>query len=361
MDDLIVKKEGEFSYPICFRNDFDSLSDAFSAAGYPDRKICVIADSNTSRLYLQQVLDELKKISASVTFCVIPAGEENKKLETISGIYRQLVAFGLDRKSVLAALGGGITGDMTGFAAATYMRGIDFVQIPTTLLSQVDASVGGKTGVDFEQYKNMVGAFHQPSLVYMNMKTLTTLPPEEFAGGMAEVLKTGLICDEAFFRRTCADREKLQNYDSDRLSGMVRRCCEIKAQIVGRDPFEHGERALLNLGHTIGHAVEKLMDFRMIHGHCVAVGLHAAAVISRNRGFLSREECEEIRQALISFGLPVTTEGLDREEVLHAARKDKKAENGRMRFILMKRFGEACIASDVSDEEILNALKEVVL
>ena len=205
--------------------------------------------------------------------------EKNKNLNTVSALYQALIQNGLDRKSLLVALGGGVVGDLTGFGAATYLRGIDFIQVPTTLLAQVDSSVGGKTGVDFQQYKNMVGAFHQPRLVYMNLSTLSSLPAEQFACGMGEILKTGLICDGDFFRYVCCEQKGIKKLDMEQIARMVRRCCEIKAGVVERDPKEQGERALLNLGHTVGHSVEKLKNFTLLHGQCVGVGLVAAAYL----------------------------------------------------------------------------------
>lgn len=255
---------------------------------------------------------------------VFEAGEPNKNLDTVQNLYRTLIENKIDRTGFLIALGGGVTGDLTGFAAATYLRGIDFIQIPTTLLAQVDSSVGGKTGVDFQQYKNMVGAFHQPRLVYMNMNTLNTLPETEFICGMGEVLKTGLICDSELFRSVCRQKKQIRGLDSQVLASVIRRCCEIKAGVVERDPKEQGERALLNLGHTIGHAVEKLMDFQLLHGQCVAVGTIATAAISRNRGLLSEKEYQEILCGCRDFGLPVSVQGLDPEKILEATRNDKK-------------------------------------
>ena len=266
----------------------------------------------------------------------------------------------LDRKSIVVALGGGVVGDLSGFGAATYLRGIEFIQVPTTLLSQVDSSVGGKTGVDFDQYKNMVGAFHQPRLVYMNMNTLKSLPGVQFACGMGEVLKTGLICDRDFYDFVCKNEKKIQELDTELLAQMIRRCCEIKAGVVERDPKEQGERALLNLGHTVGHAVEKLMDFQLLHGQCVAVGLIAAAKISLNRGLLTEEEFQQISNGCKIYGLPQHVERLTAEAVLAATKKDKKMEQGQIKFILMDGIGHSFIDKTVSDQEILEGIREIL-
>lgn len=358
---LTVKREGEFSYPIYFENDFSDLAQALRETSMDGRKICVVSDSHVAPLYLDAVMEELQKVSPSVFSHVFEAGEQNKNLDTVQDLYVSLIEHGMDRKGFLVALGGGVTGDLTGFCAATYLRGIDFIQIPTTLLAQVDSSVGGKTGVDFRKYKNMVGAFHQPRLVYMNMSTLKTLPEAEFACGMGEVLKTGLICDRDLFRSVCARSESLKaREDQALLASVIRRCCEIKAGVVERDPKEQGERALLNLGHTIGHAVEKLKNFQLLHGQCVGIGLAAAAALSLGRGLLTKEEEQEIHEALRKFDLPETADGLTSEEVLAATKKDKKMENGQIKFILMHGIGTSFIDKTVTDAEMRNAISEII-
>ena len=356
---LNVRRGTEFFYPIYFENDFSELAKALDEEGLSGKKICVVTDSHVAPLYLEDVMTELRKISPSVCSFVFEAGEKHKHLNTVQQVYEHLIINGLDRKSFLVALGGGVVGDLTGFAAATYLRGIDFVQIPTTLLSQVDSSVGGKTGVDFNQYKNMVGAFHQPRLVYMNMQTIQTLPATEFACGMGEVIKTGLICDGEFFHYVCENHESLHALDFNVLAKTIRRCCEIKAGVVERDPKEQGERALLNLGHTIGHAVEKLMNFQMLHGQCVGVGLVAAACISRERGLLTLEEYEQICQACRLFELPLTIQGLAAEDIIQATKKDKKMENGQVKFILMDGIGKSFIDKTVTDAELAKAIAEI--
>ena len=357
---LLVKREGDFRYPIYFERDFSGLAEAVRMEGFSGVRMCVVADSHVAELYLEEVVQILSGVGSSVTSFVFEAGEPNKNLNTVQMLYQALIESGMDRKGILVALGGGVTGDLTGFAAATYLRGIDFIQVPTTLLSQVDSSVGGKTGVDFLNYKNMVGAFHQPRLVYMNLGTLSTLPAEEFACGMGEILKTGLICDGAFFRHVCAAQESILALEPEALAQMVRRCCEIKAGVVERDPKEKGERALLNLGHTVGHAVEKLKDFQLLHGQCVAVGLAAAAFLSMQRGLLTADEYAEIRSGIEKYNLPVSTQGLSAEDVLAATKKDKKMSQGHIRFILMDGIGKSFIDESVTDEELLLAIREIL-
>ena len=358
---LLVKREGDFHYPICFEENFSNLAQAMRAEGLVDRKICIVTDSNVGPLYESVVEEVLRKVSSDISVFTFEAGEKNKNLDTVSSLYQTLIQNGLDRKSLLVALGGGVVGDLTGFGAATYLRGIDFIQIPTTLLAQVDSSVGGKTGVDFQQYKNMVGAFHQPKLVYMNLSTLTTLPAEQFACGMGEILKTGLICDGEFFRFVCREQESIKALDMKLIAAMVRRCCEIKAGVVERDPKEQGERALLNLGHTVGHAVEKLKNFTLLHGQCVGAGLVAAAYLSMKRGLLNEQEYQEICRGCADYDLPIHVDGLIPQDVLAATKKDKKMEQGHIKFILMDGIGKSFIDKTVTDAEMLSCIQEITL
>ena len=319
-----------------------------------------MTDTHVEPLYAEKVKRVLTQVASRVSVFVFEAGERNKNLNTVQQLYKALIENQLDRKSLVVALGGGVVGDLSGFGAATYLRGIDFIQIPTTLLSQVDSSVGGKTGVDLDQYKNMVGAFHQPRLVYMNMNTLKSLPPVEFACGMGEVLKTGLICDADFYEYVLANHEAIRALDTAALAKMIRRCCEIKAGVVERDPKEQGERALLNLGHTVGHAVEKLKAFQLLHEQCVAIGLVSAAYISWKRDLLTEEEYNRIREGCLLYDLPVSAEGLDETAVLAATKKDKKMEQGQIKFVLMKGIGSSFIDRSVSDEELLEGIREIL-
>ena len=357
---LLVKREGDFHYPIYFEKDFSGLAQAVREEGLSGHKICVVTDSHVEPLYLKSVMDSLQEVSSQIFSFVFEAGEKNKNLDTVQELYRSLIEHEMDRKGLLVALGGGVVGDLTGFGAATYLRGIDFIQVPTTLLSQVDSSVGGKTGVDFQQYKNMVGAFHQPRLVYMNLSALNTLPQKEFACGMGEILKTGLICDGEFFRFICSNQKTIQELDYPLLSQMIRRCCEIKAGVVERDPKEQGERALLNLGHTVGHAVEKLKNFQLLHGQCVGLGLVAAAYLSMQRGLLTQEEYNEISNGCEAFLLPLAVDSLKAEEILAATKKDKKMEAGHIKFILMDGIGKSFIDKTVTDMELLSAIREIL-
>ena len=250
-------------------------------------------------------------------------------------------------------------GDVTGYVAATYLRGIRYVQVPTTLLSQADSSIGGKTGVDFDGYKNMVGAFKMPSLVYMNPGALATLEDRQFFSGFAEVMKHGLIRDAAFYEWLIENMYEICERNMDVLQEMLIHSCTIKKYIVEKDPTEQGDRALLNFGHTVGHAIEKAKDFSLLHGECVALGAVAAAYISWKRELLSMEEYYEIRDMFVPFYLPISVDEIDPEEILRLTKSDKKMESGKIRFVLLKKIGKAVTDNTVTDEELLAAIREI--
>ncbi len=358
-DPIDVKPRGQASYRICPADSFDDLGSALKESGIEACRICVVTDSNVEKLYLKDVLNALQVPGFTVTSFTIPAGEAHKNLDEIRKLYVHLIEQEFDRKDVLIALGGGVTGDMTGFAAATYLRGIRFVQVPTTLLSQVDSSIGGKTGVDFDSYKNMVGAFHQPSLVWLNVNTLQTLDEDQFASGMGEVLKHGLIRDASYYEWCLDHMGEIEDRQEEILKEMVVRSILIKRSIVQKDPMEKGERALLNFGHTAGHAIEKLKNFELSHGACVNLGIVAAAYISWKRQNIPEEIFYEIRDMSVAFGLPISYDSLEPSDILEAMKKDKKRIGETTRMILLKRLGNAYIDDTVSNEEILEALKSI--
>ena len=355
MEKLNVKKDGRFCYAIRFEKDFSYLAEEIADLGFSEHKLCIITDSNVATLYLEEVKNELKNHVQFVTEYIIPAGEQNKTLDNIQKLYEHLIINRFDRKDCLVALGGGVIGDMTGFAAATYLRGIDFIQVPTTLLSQVDSSIGGKTGVDFNSYKNMVGAFHMPRLVYMNLSVLNTLSKEQFSCGMGEILKHGLIKNKAYFAWCMENAEKILARDYDTLLSIIKESCKVKRDVVEKDPTEKGDRALLNFGHTLGHAVEKLKNFEMLHGQCVAVGSVAAMKLSAMRGNISEEDVSYVEKCFECFGLPTRVEGLTSKEVLEVSKSDKKMEAGKIKFVLLHDIGNAYVEKNVSDEELIQA------
>lgn len=356
---LQIIYEKKPSYEIVFEPSFDRLSEELKALDATEKKLCIITDSNVKQLYGEEVLGVVADCCRKAVLFSFPAGEENKNLDNVKKAYEFLIQEGFGRKDMLLALGGGVTGDMTGFIAATYMRGIDFVQIPTTLLAQADSSIGGKTGVDFDGYKNMVGAFKMPKLVYMNISTLKTLEERQFFSGFAEIMKHGLIKDEAYYLWLIDKMYEICERDTDVLTEMVQRSCSIKKQVVEKDPLEKGERALLNFGHTIGHAIEKARNFTLYHGECVALGAVAAAYISYKRGMLSMEEYYEIRDMFVPFNLPISVEDIVPEDIAALTRSDKKAEAGHIKFVLLKKIGKAVIDTTVTEQEITDAVKEI--
>ncbi len=346
-------------YDIYITRDFHDIAQEFAPFVTPGQKICIITDSNVRNLHADALKEELDRLSEKVDIYTLPAGEEYKTLDSVRDVYTFLIREGYGRKDLLVALGGGVVGDMTGFIAATYLRGVDFIQVPTTLLAQCDSSIGGKTGVDFDGYKNMVGAFKMPRLVYMNMNTLQTLEDRQYFSGFAEVMKHGLIKDARFYTWLIDQMYEICEKDMDVLEEMILRSCTVKKQVVEKDPTEQGERALLNYGHTIGHAIEKARHFELFHGECVALGAVAAAYISWKRDMISMDEYYEIRDMFVPFYLPITVEDIDPEEVLRLTRSDKKAQAGVIRFVLLERIGKAVIDTTVTDEEILEAVREI--
>lgn len=349
---LSVCRDGKPIYEIVMEHSFAGLSKEIEKLGIKERRICIVTDSNVAPLYLKEVEAILQGCCREVSVFQFPAGEEHKNLDTVRALYEHLIKQHFDRSDLLAALGGGVTGDLCGFAAATYLRGVGFIQIPTTLLSQVDSSIGGKTGVDFDAYKNMVGAFHMPRLVYTNLGTLKTLPEEQFASGMGEVIKHGLIKNSSYYQWLKDNREAILARKPEVCETMVYESNLIKKEVVELDPTEKGERALLNFGHTLGHAVEKLKDFTMLHGHCVALGCIAASEISHLRGMLTEEETEDIRSTMESFGLPVKVSGLSWQQVYETTKSDKKMDLGTVKFVLLRRMGDSYVDRTVSEAEM---------
>ena len=354
-----VKKDGQFCYHIYLEPDFAKLPEAVEPLNIKERKLCIVADSTTAALYGAELKEILKETCTYVSMFVFPAGEVNKTLNTVRDLYEHLILEKFDRKDMLVALGGGVVGDLTGFAAATYLRGIGFIQIPTTLLSQVDSSIGGKTGVDFDAYKNMVGAFHMPRLVYMNLNVLKTLPDRQFACGMGEIIKHGLIQDSDYLEKLSTYQREIREKNYAALLWMVAGSCKVKRHVVEEDPTEQGIRAWLNFGHTIGHSVEKLKDFTLCHGECVAIGCAAAAWMSWKRGLISEKEKEAAEQLLLDYQLPVRVKGLKPEDIVKTTKLDKKMDAGKVKFVLLKKIGEAFVTRDVEDEELLRASRYV--
>ena len=356
---MTINYEKKPCYDIVFTDSFDLLLDELQAFDVEHRRVAVIADSNTASLFGDTVCTILKDHCMTVLLHTFPAGEANKTLDTVKEIYKALIEAQFDRRDLLIALGGGVVGDITGYAAATYLRGVDFIQIPTTLIAQSDSSIGGKTGVDFDGYKNMVGAFYMPKLVYMNISVLKELDDRQFYAGFAEVMKHGLIKDAGFYEWLLDHMYEIHDRDPEVLEEMVMRSCTVKKLVVEKDPKEQGDRALLNFGHTIGHAIEKAMNFEMQHGECISLGMVAAAYISWKHNWLSMDEYYEVRDMFVPFNLPISIDSIDPEEILRLTKSDKKMKAGQIKFILLKKVGKAVIDMTVTDEEILEAIREI--
>jgi len=325
------------------------------------RHVLVVSDANVAPLYAQSVVDTLRgaRPDVRITTHVMPAGEREKTLSRFGEAVDALAALGATRDACVYALGGGVVGDLAGFAAACWMRGIDCVQLPTTLLAMVDSSVGGKTAVDLPQGKNLVGAFHPPVAVVADTDALRTLPARELRAGLAEVVKYGAIVDASFLEWLDAHADALLGGDGDALADAIARSCAHKAAIVERDPFERGERALLNFGHTFGHAIETAQDYGTLnHGEAVAVGMVLAARLSAALGLATEADTLVLQALLLRFGLPTALPpGLDPEALLAHMRLDKKAQASGLRFVLWEGPGRARLVAEVPDDAVLTVLR----
>lgn len=344
------------SYNILFSDNFSGLAENIKDV-VKSKKALIVTDSNVDKLYSEEVGKHLEENGFLVSYYAFNAGEKSKNIETICDICEALVDNKLDRKSFIIALGGGVVGDMAGFAASIYLRGIDFIQIPTTLLSQSDSSVGGKTGIDFFGGKNILGAFHQPKLVYINVNVLKTLPEREFISGMGEVIKHGIIRDREFFEYLDKNYEDVKSLKADVLLKMCKTNCAIKSEVVAKDEKENGLRAILNFGHTIGHAIESYYNFLLTHGECVALGMCAISEIAYKRALISNDDKNRIIDILKKYGFKTKIAIDDIEKVLEIMYMDKKVESGVLKFILPEKIGEVVILNDISREEITDALE----
>jgi 3-dehydroquinate synthase len=341
---------GERSYPILIGprllDDAQLLSTHITA-----RSLLIVTNETIAPLYLAKLQGALQ--GRRVATLVLPDGEQHKTLESFSRILDALVAERMNRDAAAVALGGGVIGDMVGFAAACYQRGIDYVQVPTTLLAQVDSSVGGKTGVNHPLGKNMIGAFHQPRVVLADTGTLHTLPPREYRAGMAEVVKYGFIRDAAFLQWLEANVERLLAREDAAVIHAVRRSCEIKADVVGRDEREQGLRAILNLGHTFGHAIETASGYgNWLHGEAVAAGMAMAADMSTRLGWLQPAERDRIVQLLTRLGLPVAPPRIGAQRGRELMGMDKKVLGGRIRLVLLQGPGRAAVVDDYPEQAL---------
>jgi 3-dehydroquinate synthase len=328
-----------------------------------DARCAVISDSNVASRYAKPALQALRNAGFNPGLITVPAGEKAKSLKSVQACYDQLAAQRLERKSFIVALGGGVVGDLAGFVAATFLRGVAFIQVPTTLLAQVDSSVGGKVGVNLKAGKNLVGAFYQPRLVLCDLKTLATLPAREYRAGLAEVIKYGIITDATLFCRLERDLTKLLRRDVKIMGDVIARCCEIKAQVVGQDETESGPRAILNFGHTIGHALEAISHYgKYLHGEAISIGQVAAAKLSSQVLGLSQSDARRITELFHRAGLPTEARlnAARRQKLFAAMQLDKKVCHGEVKFVLARKIGQVEFGQKVPNsmiEEILAVQK----
>lgn len=349
----------ERSYPIYISTDYSGIGRCLSSAHIAG-KLVMVTDENVDGFQAQYCMEGLQSAGYSVEKYVIKPGEASKNLDTIREIYSFLLKHKLDRSSALIALGGGVVGDITGFAAATFLRGINFVQVPTSLLAQADSSVGGKVGVDFEGSKNIIGAFYQPRFVYINVNSLKTLPEREMRSGLAEVLKHGIIMDKDFFEYVEYNIPKILNFNEEVLQYVTKINCTIKGGVVQQDEKESGMRALLNFGHTFGHAIESVSNFSLLHGECVAIGMMGALKLAKLMEMADEAVIGKVEKALKKAGLPVKASGLDPEIVYSQLFRDKKVKADKLVFVLPKDIGDL-YSLPVEDEEMIRtALAEII-
>ena len=347
---------GDRAYPIHIGEGLLARAELF-LPHLPQRRISVVTNTTVASLYLEKFSAMLRGAGVEIVPVVLPDGEEHKNWQTLNSIFDALLSNRCERKSTIIALGGGVVGDLAGFAAASYQRGVPFIQVPTTLLAQVDSSVGGKTAINHPMGKNMIGAFYQPRMVLADTAMLDTLPTREFAAGLAEVIKYGLIMDLPFLGWLEANMDNLNRREPAALAYAVTRSCENKAAVVAADERESGERALLNLGHTFGHAIEAGLGFgTWLHGEAVAAGTVLAARLSERAGSLTASDVQRIARLFVRAGLPVEAPSLGQDRYLELMGHDKKIENGRLRLVLLKSLGKAFMTSDFD----LRDLREVL-
>lgn len=351
---------GAASYPIYIGPGTLSMVGE-AAAGLKSRRALVVTDEHVGPVFAGQVEASLRAAGFTVREALIAPGETAKSFAMAERLYTQAIEAGLDRHSPIIAVGGGVVGDLTGFVAATYLRGVPFIQIPTSLLAQVDSSVGGKVAVNHPLGKNLIGAFYQPRFVIIDTNTLITLPDRELSTGLAELVKHGIIADKRLFADLALQSERLLNRDAELLTEFISRSCRIKAHVVEQDERESGLRMILNFGHTIGHAIEAASDFAYTHGEAVAIGMHGAACISRSMGLCSEEDRETICRLLTAFRLPISAPGLKVAELADWLTRDKKSFEGHIHWVLLKGIGQTVVSNQVPAEVVEQALRQVTV
>jgi len=352
---------GVRSYTITIGNDLLSKLGTECKRLFLGQRCAIISDKNVAAHYGQNVLENLKAAGFEPLLITVPAGETAKSLKVVASCFDQLVDHRIERKSFVVALGGGVVGDLAGFVAATYLRGVDFVQVPTTLLAQVDSSVGGKVGVNLKAGKNLVGAFYQPRFVLCDLDTLATLPMREYRAGLAEIIKYGIIHDGELFKRLELVMPKMLQRDPDILSSAIARCCQIKAGVVGQDETESGLRAILNFGHTIGHAIEAVSGYgKFLHGEAISIGQVLAARLSAGLLGFPQKDVQRIAGVFEKAGLPthIRLDETEREKLFEAMQHDKKVSDGIVKFVLVNKIGQVSFGQPVPLDLIEKVLDE---
>jgi len=358
--DTVTVQLGERSYPIQIgRGNIGELPGLVADTGC-NGKLAIVTDTNVDPLYGEQVQSLLTEAGHEVVRCVMPAGEANKRLDRIEEFIGQFLDFGLDRSSLVVALGGGVVGDTAGYAAATFMRGIPFIQVPTTIVAQVDSSVGGKTAVNHAKGKNIIGAFHQPDAVLMDMECLSSLPERELRAGLAEVIKHGVIADAGLFEYMENNAEAILAMDLDSLVRPVKHSCEIKAAVVAADETEQGIRANLNYGHTFGHGIEAATHYeKFLHGEAIALGMVAAGALSLELGLVDQHFVDRQIACFQAYGLPTQWGELPIQETMEAMKHDKKVRAGKMKFVVADQMGHVIHRTDITEPQAQRALESL--
>lgn len=345
-------------YPVIVTNSFKEITRYIDIK--PNSKLVIITDENVNRLYIKEFTEAISNLNCTLCSYIIVAGEESKSLQTTQKIYQFLLEQQCGRKDIIVALGGGVVGDVAGYVAATYMRGIHLVQVPTTLLAQVDSSLGGKNGLNFKNIKNVIGTFYQPDLVYININVLKTLEQRQIASGIAEIMIHALIKDKQLLDKVVDNSVALFNKKEDVLQNIILESCKIKGRIVSEDEFDQGNRAILNLGHTIGHAIEGASNYALSHGESIAIGTMGAFKIANRMGLISEELIMYLEQVLVCLRLPCCSHGVVRGQVYSNIYHDKKKEGLKLYFILPVKIGEVKKIA-VENQLLKEVLQEIIL
>ena len=353
---------GERSYPIYIGENTIENTELWKTHLAGHKQICIVTNDTLSEIYLEKLTQIIHKSSpdSTVITAILKDGEQYKNLASIELIYNELMTARFNRDAIIIALGGGVIGDMAGFAAASFLRGIDFIQVPTTLLAQVDSSVGGKTGINHPLGKNMIGAFHQPKAVLIDTNTLSTLSERHFKAGLAEIIKYGLIIDEKFLTWLEDNMPAILGHDIEACTYIIEKSCEIKAHVVSQDEKESGLRAILNLGHTFGHAIESCLNYKdWLHGEAISVGMVMAADLSHRMQLIEKDDLDRVKQIFLAAGLPIEAPShLANKDIYNSMHNDKKVLAGKIRLILMEKIGKAFVTSEYAKDHLIQVLND---